>query len=187
MKAPLSAVESAIARLDSVEDKVLRGMGYFCGALFLLLSVYTCLEVIGRRYFGMFTGVTDEISGYALALGGSWAFAYALKAGGHVRVDILLPLLSASKRNLLDIAAMIVMAVFAGTVSVFLWRLAASSYEVGATGHSIIYTPQWIPQALMALGYSLLTLVSVTGCAGRILAPRLFAEGGVAEQEAARP
>jgi len=54
------------------------------------------------------------------------------------------------------------MMVFAATVSVFLWKLVASSYAIGATGHSIIQTPQWIPQAAMALGYTLLALVGLT-------------------------
>jgi TRAP-type mannitol/chloroaromatic compound transport system permease small subunit len=172
----LSSFERAFARLNAVEDRVLTGMGYFCGALFLALSIYTAFDVLGRRYFGVFSGVTDEMGGYALALGGSWAFAYALKAGGHVRVDILLPLVSGPVRNRLDAAAMLIMALFAGTVSVFLWKLAASSYDVGATGHSIIQTPQWIPQALMAAGYTVLTLIALSGFLGRALAPRLFAK-----------
>jgi TRAP-type C4-dicarboxylate transport system permease small subunit len=151
-------------------------MAYLCGVLFLLLAVYTAADVLGRRYLGLFSGVTDEISGYALALGGSWGFAYALKAGGHVRVDILLPALSPLMRRILDIAALLVMAVFAGTVSVFLWKLVASSYNVGATGHSIIQTPQWIPQALMAAGYTILCAVAALGCVARLLAPRLFAD-----------
>jgi TRAP-type C4-dicarboxylate transport system permease small subunit len=183
---PLSSVERAIARITAAEDAVLTGMAYLCGALFLALSVYTALDVIGRRYFGLFSGVTDEIGGYALALGGSWAFAYALKAGGHVRVDILLPRLSSSARTRLDAAAMLIMAVFAGTVSVFVWKLAASSYDVGATGHSIIQTPQWIPQALMATGYTVLALVALTGFLGRALAPRLFYEKGFAAEHEAR-
>lgn len=176
MQEPLSAVESAIARMNAVEDALVTGMAYFCGGLFLALSLYTAADVLGRRYLGMFSGVTDEIGGYALALGGSWAFAYALKAGGHVRVDILLPRLSGSARNVLDAAAMLIMALFAGTVSVFLWKLVGSSYNVGATGHSIIQTPQWIPQALMAAGYSILSLVALTGFLARVLAPRLFIE-----------
>jgi TRAP-type C4-dicarboxylate transport system permease small subunit len=32
--------------------------------------------------------VTDEISGYLLALAATWGFAFALRTGGHVRVDV---------------------------------------------------------------------------------------------------
>ena len=179
MQEPVSPVERVIARISAVEDRLVTGMGYLCGVLFLLLSLYTAADVVGRRFFGIFSGVTDEIGGYALALGGSWAFAYALKAGGHVRVDILLPRLSAPVRNVLDAGAMVIMAVFAGTVSVFVWKLVASSYNVGATGNSIIQTPQWIPQALMAVGYTVLAFVAVTGFLARVLAPRLFSDQAI--------
>ena len=185
-KMPSSSFEHAIARMNALENVVVTGMGYFCGALFLALSIYTAFDVVGRRYFGIFSGVTDEIGGYALALGGSWAFAYALKAGGHVRVDILLPLVSGWTRNRLDAAAMLIMALFAGTVSVFLWKLAASSYQVGATGHSIIQTPQWVPQALMAAGYTVLSLVALSGFLGRAFAPRLFTANGPPAEDDAR-
>jgi TRAP-type mannitol/chloroaromatic compound transport system permease small subunit len=144
-------------------------MAYLCGALFLVLAFYTTFDVIGRRYLGVFSGVTDEMSEYALAVGACWALAYTLKAGGHVRVDILLPHLPPLMRRLADALAMAIMAVFAGTVSYFLWKLVAASYAIGATGHSIIQTPQWIPQACAALGYSVLTLVALTGLVAQLL------------------
>lgn len=162
-------MRKAIVRLRAIEDRLVTGMAYFCGALFLLLAFYTALDVFGRRYLGVFSGVTDEIGGYALALGASWALAYTLRAGGHVRVDVLFPHLSATVRKVLDAAAMAVMAVFAATVSVFLWKLVASSFAIDATGHSIIHTPQWIPQAMMAAGYSMLTLVAVTSFLAHVL------------------
>jgi TRAP-type mannitol/chloroaromatic compound transport system permease small subunit len=165
-------MRKAIVRLRAIEDRLVTGMAYFCGALFLLLAFYTAVDVFGRRYLGVFSGVTDEIGGYALALGASWALAYTLKAGGHVRVDVLFPHLSNSVRKVLDAAAMAVMAVFAATVSTFLWKLVASSYAIDATGHSIIQTPQWIPQAMMATGYSMLTLVALTSFLAHVLGPQ---------------
>ena len=160
---------TVLARLQRVEDRIVGAMAYFCGALFLLLAFYTTFDVIGRRYLGIFSGVTDEMSEYALAIGASWALAYTLKAGGHVRVDILLDKFTPPARRLADVVAMAVMAVFSATVAFFLWKLVASSFAIGATGHSIIQTPQWIPQACAALGYSFLTLVSLTGLAALLL------------------
>jgi TRAP-type C4-dicarboxylate transport system permease small subunit len=128
-------------------------MAYFCGLLFLLLGFYTALDVFGRRYVGVFSGVTDEIGGYVLAFGASWALAYTLREGGHVRVDVLLPRFSPGVRKALDTIAMALMAVFAFTLTVNLWKLVGNSYAMQATGHSLIQTPQWIPQAMMATGY----------------------------------
>lgn len=147
-------------------------MAYFCGALFLLLGVYTALEVFGRRYLGVFSGVSDEMGGYALALGGSWAFAYTLRAGGHVRVDVLLPHLPGRVQAVLDAAAMAIMAVFAATVALALWKLVGASYAIQATGHSIIGTPQWMPQAMMASGYTMLALVAASSLLAQLLSAR---------------
>jgi TRAP-type C4-dicarboxylate transport system permease small subunit len=169
---------TTFARIRRIEARLVTGMAYFCGALFLLLAFYTTYDVIARRYGGWYSGVTDEMSEYALALGASWALAYTLRAGGHVRVDILLPYLPGTLRRLLDAFAMAVMAVFAATVSVYLWKLVGSSYAIGATGHSIIQTPQWLPQTIMASGYSLLAVVAFTSCLGHLL-------GG--EESAAQP
>jgi len=155
-----------LARIRRIEARLVTGMAYFCGMLFLLLAFYTTYDVLARRYGGWYSGVTDEMSEYALALGASWALAYTLRAGGHVRVDILLPYFPALVRRLLDAFANAVMAVFAATVSVYLWKLVGSSYAIGATGHSIIQTPQWLPQAMMASGYSLLALVAATSFLG---------------------
>ena len=160
---------TVLACIQRVEDRIVGAMAYFCGALFLLLAFYTTFDVIGRRYLGIFSGVTDEMSEYALAIGASWALAYTLKAGGHVRVDILLDKFTPPARRLADALAMVVMAVFSATVAFVLWKLVAASFAIGATGHSIIQTPQWIPQACAALGYSFLTLVSLTGLASQLL------------------
>ena len=144
-------------------------MAYLCGALFLLLAFYTTYDVIARRFGGWYSGVTDEMSEYALALGATWALAYTLTAGAHVRVDIALPYLPDTLRRLLDAFAMAVMTVFAATVSFFLWKLVGSSYAIGATGHSIIQTPQWLPQTVMASGYSFLSVVAFTSFLGHLL------------------
>ena len=144
-------------------------MAYFSGALFLLLAFYTAFDVLGRRYFGVFSGVTDEMSEYALALGASWALAYTLQMGGHVRVDIVLPHFPRTVRVVLEAMAIGVMVVFAATVSMALWHLVASSYAIHATGHSIVQTPQWIPQAMTAFGYSVLTVFAATGFLSKLL------------------
>jgi TRAP-type mannitol/chloroaromatic compound transport system permease small subunit len=162
-------VPDLLERVRRFEDRLVTGMAYVCGGLFLVLAFYTTADVIGRRYGGVFSGVIDEMSGYTLAFGASWGLAYTLRAGGHVRIDIIFPHASDAVRDLLDAFAMALMTVFASTVSVFLWKLVASSYAIGATGHSIIQTPQWVPQAMMAIGYSVLGLVAATSLVGHAL------------------
>ncbi len=133
-------------------------MAYLSGAVFLLVSFYITLDVIGRNFFHLSSGVTDEMGGYALALGGMWALAHTLRTGGHVRIDVLLPLLPASLQRLLNYLALAIMAVFACVVALYCWRLALESFTTSAKAMSFLQTPLFVPQTAMALGLTVLGL-----------------------------
>lgn len=136
-------------------------MAYVSGALFLLASFYITLDVTGRKFFHISSAVTDEIGGYALAMGGMWALAYTLRTGGHVRIDVLLPHLPRRAQALLNYAAVTVMALFAAMVAFYCWRLAFDSFAGSAKAMSFIQTPLSLPQGLMAFGFTVLTVEAV--------------------------
>jgi TRAP-type C4-dicarboxylate transport system permease small subunit len=137
------------------------GMALVSGAGFIVLALYIVLDVGGRYFLGVSSGVADEMGGYALAVGSLFALAHALSAGAHVRIDVLLPHLPARLRAALDRAAMVLMALFAGTLAYALWGLALDSYDIGARSMSPLRTPLAVPQTLMALGMTLLALQAV--------------------------
>ena len=87
-----------LGRLGNVLDRIFMAAGYLSGLLFLLLAVFVTYDVIARKW-GFYlhlptTRVTDEISGYILALAAPWGLAYTLRTDAHVRIDVLLPYLS---------------------------------------------------------------------------------------------
>ncbi len=150
----------ALRHLLRAVDRVTAVMAYVGGALFLLGSFYITADVIGRR-FRISSAVTDEMGGYVLAVGGMWALAYTLRAGAHVRIDILLPHLPRLLRSVLDYVAMVVMALFASAIAVSAWRLAIESFTTDARAMSFLRTPLFVPQGLMALGFSALIVEAV--------------------------
>lgn len=139
-------------------DRLATAMAYVSGAVLLLAAFYITADVIGRRFFHLSSGVTDEFGGYALALGGMWALAFALATGGHVRIDVLLPHLPALLRALLDYAALLAMALFASVVAYYTWHMALESFATDARATSFLRTPLFVPQGLLAIGFSLLAL-----------------------------
>lgn len=151
----------AIAHLRKAVDALATAMGYVSGGLYLLLGFYITCDVLGRRFLGVFSGVTDEISGYVLVVGGMWALAYTLKSGGHVRIDLLLPYLPVFLRTVLDYVALALMGLFAFLLSFYSWRLALDSLAMNAKAVSTLGTPLFLPQALMAVGFGMLALESV--------------------------
>jgi TRAP-type C4-dicarboxylate transport system permease small subunit len=154
---PLLATEQLQRAVGVVTDRMALGSG----ALFLLLSAYIGVDVTLRYLFGFSTAASDEIGGYALAVGSAFALAHALRHGAHVRIDVLLPHLPSGARALLGWTAMALMAVFAILLTVALWRLAADSYTADARAVSYLRTPLAIPQGLMALGLTILSIEAV--------------------------
>lgn len=142
-------------------DRVATAMATLSGSLFLALSFYITADVVGRKFFHLSTAVSDEVGGYALALGGMWALAYTLRTGGHVRIDVLLPYLPRRARLLLDYAALATMSLFATMIAVYAWHLALESWDTDARAMSFMRTPLFAPQGLMALGFSVLGLEAV--------------------------
>lgn len=139
-------------------DRVVAGMAYASGALFLLSSFYVTADVVGRKFFGISSAVTDEIGGYALALGGMWGLGYTLRTGGHVRIDVLLPYLPPGVQSALNYLAQALMALFASALAVYAWRLGFDSFTGDARAMSSLQTPLFLPQSLMAVGVTTLAL-----------------------------
>ena len=178
-----------MTRLLAQLDRVTMVMAYVAGALFIALSFYLTIDVIGRKFFHLSTAVSDEYGGYALAVGAVWALAHTLRSGGHVRIDILLPYLPRTLRAILDYGALAMMILFASVIAVYCWRLAIDSFTTDGRAMSFLRTPLFVPQGLMALGFTVLGLEAIVillaGIAESVrlgrLAPLAIQEGGAAE------
>jgi TRAP-type mannitol/chloroaromatic compound transport system permease small subunit len=102
-------------------DLLFAGTGYFAGVLYVVLAFFVTYDALARKWGSAFglptTRVTDEISGYMLAVAATWGFAYALRTGGHVRVDVLFPYMTRTVKTAVDFMAQALMAVFASVIS----------------------------------------------------------------------
>ncbi|MBI2162348.1 MAG: TRAP transporter small permease [Candidatus Rokubacteria bacterium] len=147
-----------LRRVLGLLDRLAVGMAYLAGAALLVASFYITLDVLGRRFAGVSSAVTDEFGGYALAVGGVWALAFALTTGSHVRIDILLPRFPPRVRGVLNYAAMAAMAFFAAAVAFYSWKLAIESFTTDARAMSILRTPLFVPQTCLALGFTTLAV-----------------------------
>jgi TRAP-type mannitol/chloroaromatic compound transport system permease small subunit len=155
-----------LGALGRVLDGIFTGAGYLSGLLFLVLAVFVTYDVMARKW-GVYlhlptTRVTDEISGYILALAATWGLAYTIKTDAHVRIDVLLPYLSDRWRAIADFVGLVLMGFFAGLVSWKIWALVLDSFESGIRSSTYLLTPQWIPEGIVGIGFSLLALASAT-------------------------
>jgi TRAP-type C4-dicarboxylate transport system permease small subunit len=108
---------------------------------------------------------------------GSIGFAHTLVTRSHTRVDFLISRFSPRVRALLNLLAMLTLAIMA---FLCLWRgtnVLAESLDLKATASTPLATPMWMPQALWLAGYVLFAVVAAWAA---IDALRLVLRGDVA-------
>jgi TRAP-type mannitol/chloroaromatic compound transport system permease small subunit len=161
---PSASRAPALAR---AVDLVFIWPGYLAGALYFVLAFFVTYDVLARKwgsYVGLpTTRVTDEISGYLLALAATWGFAFALRTGGHVRIDVMFPYLARGLRTAVDVLAQLLMATFAAIVAWKIWSLVVDSMQSDARSSTYLLTPLYVPQGILGIGFSLLALAAVFG------------------------
>jgi TRAP-type mannitol/chloroaromatic compound transport system permease small subunit len=155
----------AVARVQAALDRVLLATGYLAGAIFFALAIFIAYDVVARKW-GVVLGipttqVTDEISSYMLVLAATWGFAYTLWTDAHVRIDLLLPYFPPRMKAAVDLLAYAAMAALACLFAWRCWLLVIDSLETGITSSTYLLTPLWMPQGILALGFSLLAVTGV--------------------------
>ena len=101
--------------------------------------------------------VAWEYSSYLMAATFTFGAAMTLRAGGHIRVSLVLAHLSPGPRRLLEIGASVAAAAFTGFLAWSMVKFAFASFSRGQTSYASD-TPIWLPQAVIAFGMVLLTL-----------------------------
>ena len=79
--------------------------GYLAGATVLGLTALIACAVVARRLFGTPILAADELSGYLLLAIVFFGLAYTMKAGGHIRADLVLTHVPGRVRAALDTLA----------------------------------------------------------------------------------
>jgi TRAP-type C4-dicarboxylate transport system permease small subunit len=144
--------------LSRAIDSLSELLAYLSGAAFLILSFYITWDSVAR-YVGLpFTGISDEISSYVLAIAGTWGMAYALNVGAHVRIDLLIAHVGPVLRHSLDLLAGGLTMCFAALLAYYAWGQAAEALELGTRSITVLQAPLAIPQGLVAIGYTLLAI-----------------------------
>jgi TRAP-type C4-dicarboxylate transport system permease small subunit len=127
---------------------VLAGLGVVSQVV--IITAY----VIARDFFNQTWMLTTEWAGYFLVLIAYLGGAYALRAGGHVRVSLVVRLLRPQVRASLD--ALTTLPAL-GAVCVMIWlstnRLIQAWHD---HWNSVLGTPMWIPLLFIPVGLALL-------------------------------
>lgn len=146
-------------------------MGYAAGWGFIAVSALITFDVLARRLFGVSSQATTELSGYALAVGISWALAHTLTQRAHIRIDVLVDRLPGGIRVWLRLLSLVFLGVLAGALFYGASTLAEESWLFDATDVSVLRVPLVVPQGLWALGIGVfLALIAAVLAEGLLLA-----------------
>ena len=140
---------------------IARACAIIAGWALLMISVATCVEIIGRKFFSFSFRGLDEIGGYMLAGVSAFGFAYALYKRSHMRVTLLFPYIPASAQAILNVLAMLTLAAMAAFCA---WRGAFEALDVlmsGRRSNTPLQAPLWIPQTIWLAGMTLFAAGSI--------------------------
>ena len=144
-------------------DRLSRLDGWLGALCLASLTALMLAEVIVRAASNFIPAVPASIpvawewSSYLMAATFTFGAAMTLRAGGHIRVSLLLTHAPRMLRRLLDFASAAVALVFVAFLAYAMMKFTYASYAKGQTSISSD-TPLWIPQAAVTFGMFLLAL-----------------------------
>ena len=148
--------------LDGI-DVLSRLDGWLGAGCLVTLTALMLAEVLLRALSNVFPWVPDDIpvaweySSYLMAATYTFGAAMTLRAGGHIRVTLVLARVSPATRRRMETVLAVLGVGFCGylawAMAYFTWR----SFESGQTSVSS-GTLMWIPQIFVTFGIVLLTV-----------------------------
>lgn len=142
-------------------DRLSRYAIWVGGALVLASAFLVSIDVLLRKLFLISLGGADELSGYAFAIGTTWALAFTLLRRANVRVDALYIHLPRVLCAILDVAALLVLGLFIALLTWQAWAVLDTSLAFDARATTPLATPLWMPQVLWLIGFCLFVFTLV--------------------------
>lgn len=126
----------------------------------MLISIATCVEVIGRKFFGFSLKGIDEIGGYVLAGTSAIGFTYALLTRTHMRITLLFDHIPSIARAVLNVLAMVTLAGLAIFCAVRGYAELDASLTSMRSANTPLQTPMWIPLSVWWAGLALFAVAT---------------------------
>ncbi|MFQ5973444.1 MAG: TRAP transporter small permease [Alphaproteobacteria bacterium] len=153
-------------------DLLYRGSGILAAILLAAIGLVVLLQVganlideiaswITGEPIGLVVPSYAEFAGFFLAASSFLALAYTLRAGGHIRVSLVIQNVVGTGRRLVELWCLAAAASLSGYFSFFTIGLVLDSYAFGDLSFGMVPVPLWIPQTLVALGLVIFTIALI--------------------------
>ena len=130
-------------------------------AMFLVLIGILIGSAIVGRWFGILVPSADDMAGYCMSASVFLGLAPTLRAGGHIRVTLLINMLGRKPRHVAEALAILVgIALFA----ILAYNTAIqnmTAYKNGEMSTGILPIPIWLPQIGMTVGVIMMLIALI--------------------------
>ncbi|MEP3232196.1 MAG: TRAP transporter small permease [Hyphomicrobiales bacterium] len=150
-----------MTKLLNLSEKFSHVLVWIGGGLIILSALLVTLEVFLRKVFNVSIGGADELSGYAFGIATTFGLAYALFQRAHIRVDAAYNLFPAWLKLIADFVGIILLASFAGVITVMSWQLVADTLTHNSHSITPLRTPLKYPQIPWLFGWIYFVFCSV--------------------------
>jgi TRAP-type C4-dicarboxylate transport system permease small subunit len=142
---------SAIARL----------LAWIGGGMVMTAALIVSAEVISRKLLALPFSGSDEVGAYLFAVGTSWSMAFVLVTRGHVRIDALYGAFSPLVRAVLDLVALVGLAVLVIALADRAWELLSDNLAGWNRSNTPLRVPLAYPQMPWFFGFAFFLLALV--------------------------
>ena len=157
----MSALAKGLESMLRAADRGATAAALAGGLLILAAAATVALDVLLRKFTAVTLGGADELSGYALAIGSTWAFAFVMLSRGNVRIDAVYQLLPGRLAAVCDLAAVVALLAFATLVAWHGWGVMSHAWSIGSRSNSALAVPLAIPLTLWWAGYGWFVVCAV--------------------------
>jgi TRAP-type C4-dicarboxylate transport system permease small subunit len=102
-----------------------------------------------------------EFTGFFLVAASFLALAYTLRAGGHIRVSLIIQHITGSRRRWIELWCIGAAAGITAYFAYFAIRLVLESIEFGDVSPGMVPVPLWLPQTTIGVGLVILVIALV--------------------------
>jgi TRAP-type C4-dicarboxylate transport system permease small subunit len=139
-------------------DKISGFSGWMAGIMMVIALVLTVAEIIIRTGFSKTLYITDEYSGYLMAMLTFCGLAYTLRERGHIRIMLLPHFIKGRNRVIFNMVCYVVGFIFCIALTWFTFEFFWDSVVNESTSMHVSETYLAIPQFFMPFGVLLMTM-----------------------------
>lgn len=137
--------------------RLYRAAGLLSAAAMVLICALIVAQIVARN-LGSTVPDADEFAAWAMAASGFLGLPYALHAGSHIRVAVVMRFVSAGVQHAMEVLATLLGLAIAGYLAWYSAAFVHESFTFKEVSQGLVAVPLWIPQLPMAVGAVLLTV-----------------------------